>query len=168
MLGLPSSLDTTVLTDMLEIRPSCECCDVDLPPESLLARICSFECTFCATCAERHLHGKCPNCGGELLPRPRRPASKLATNPASTARVFNPAGCQPASIQAPSSEPALRSGNAVVRRVAAGELALIEPLGRLLTDAVHSGASLGFLAPGRTLDRRSLLAGRLRRHACRR
>jgi len=147
MLGLPSSLDATVLRDMLDIRPSCECCDVDLPPESPLARICSFECTFCATCAERHLNGKCPNCGGELLPRPRRPAAKLAANPASTARVFKPAGCKSASTQTSPSAPAIRSGNVVVRRVAAGELSLIEPLGRLLADAVHSGASVGFLAP---------------------
>jgi uncharacterized protein len=78
---------------MLELRPSCECCNIDLPPESAEARICSFECTFCATCAERRLDRKCPNCGGELVPRPRRPASKLAHFPASTKRVFNPEGC---------------------------------------------------------------------------
>lgn len=56
-----------------------EGCDVDLPPDSPLARICTFEGTFCATCAERKLNGTCPNCGGELLPRPRRRASRLAT-----------------------------------------------------------------------------------------
>lgn len=39
------------------------------------------------------LSGKCPNCGGELLARPRRPASKLAKFPASTERVYKPAGC---------------------------------------------------------------------------
>jgi len=78
---------------MLELRPSCECCDKDLPPESSDARICSFECTFCVACAEAVLDGKCPNCGGELVARPRRPASKLATNPASTQRVYKPAGC---------------------------------------------------------------------------
>jgi acetyltransferase len=132
---------------MLDIRPSCECCDTDLPPESPLARICSFECTFCATCAERHLNGKCPNCGGELLPRPRRPASRLAANPASTVRVFKPDGCQPASIHAPVREPVTRSTDIVVRRVAVGETSLVEPLGDLLIDAVHSGASVGFLAP---------------------
>lgn len=70
---------------MLQLRPNCECCDRDLPPESADARICSFECTFCAPCALRL--GACPNCGGELLPRPRRPAAKLAANPASTQRV---------------------------------------------------------------------------------
>ncbi|MGL6222882.1 MAG: DUF1272 domain-containing protein, partial [Steroidobacteraceae bacterium] len=75
---------------MLELRPSCECCDVDLPADSPLARICSCECTFCATCAERLLHGRCPNCGGELLSRPRRAIEKLAAHPTSTRRVFNP------------------------------------------------------------------------------
>ena len=75
---------------MLELRPGCECCDVDLPPDATNARICSFECTFCASCAEEKLGGRCPNCGGELLARPRRPAVKLAKFPASTTRVFNP------------------------------------------------------------------------------
>lgn len=81
---------------MLELRPGCECCDRDLPPGSDEARICSFECTFCASCAEEKLSGICPNCGGELLPRPRRPLAKLAANPASTRRVFKPHGCAPA------------------------------------------------------------------------
>ncbi|MCP1650077.1 DUF1272 domain-containing protein [Pseudomonas nitroreducens] len=79
---------------MLELRPGCECCDRDLPGDSADARICSFECTFCSDCAEQVLHGHCPNCGGELLPRPRRPLEKLAANPASTQRVLKPAGCQ--------------------------------------------------------------------------
>lgn len=78
---------------MLQLRPNCECCNVDLPPDALDARICAFECTFCASCAERHLGGKCPNCGGELVRRPRRPADKLAKYPASTERVFKPQGC---------------------------------------------------------------------------
>ncbi len=78
---------------MLLLRPSCECCDAALPPESTAARICSFECTFCASCARVVLHGVCPNCGGELVARPRRPASKLAAYPASTERVYKPAGC---------------------------------------------------------------------------
>ena len=78
---------------MLELRPNCECCDCDLPPESAQARICSFECTFCATCVEQKLGGLCPNCGGELLARPRRPASKLAKNPPSSTRVYKPEGC---------------------------------------------------------------------------
>ncbi len=75
---------------MLELRPGCECCDKDLPPEVDDALICSFECTFCAACAGQILGGACPNCGGELVPRPRRPASKLLNNPASMIRVFNP------------------------------------------------------------------------------
>lgn len=79
---------------MLELRPNCECCDRDLPGDSADARICSFECTFCSDCAEQVLHGHCPNCGGELVPRPRRPLEKLAANPASTQRVLKPAGCQ--------------------------------------------------------------------------
>ncbi|MBM4229073.1 MAG: DUF1272 domain-containing protein [Gammaproteobacteria bacterium] len=78
---------------MLELRPNCECCDRDLPPDTADARICSFECTFCARCAETTLQGKCPNCGGELVPRPRRPAGKLAQHPASTRRVLKPGGC---------------------------------------------------------------------------
>ncbi|MDP9011986.1 MAG: DUF1272 domain-containing protein [Pseudomonadota bacterium] len=78
---------------MLELRPGCECCDIDLPPESTAARICSFECTFCVRCAEERLNSKCPNCGGELVPRPRRPTSKLADSPPSTTRIFKPAGC---------------------------------------------------------------------------
>ena len=77
---------------MLELRPNCECCDRDLPPDSREAMICTFECTFCADCAER-LAQTCPNCGGELVRRPPRPASKLAANPASATRVHKPAGC---------------------------------------------------------------------------
>jgi uncharacterized protein len=79
---------------MLALRPSCECCNKDLPPESTEARICSFECTFCASCADGALDGVCPNCGGELVRRPRRPASKLEKFPASTERVYKPDGCK--------------------------------------------------------------------------
>lgn len=78
---------------MLQLRPNCECCDKDLPPGSTDARICSFECTFCSDCASTQLKNTCPNCGGELVARPRRPEGKLAANPASTERVFKPAGC---------------------------------------------------------------------------
>ena len=78
---------------MLQLRPNCECCNVDLPPQSTEARICTFECTFCASCASGRLAGVCPNCGGELLQRPRRPAEKLLKHPASTERVFKPQGC---------------------------------------------------------------------------
>ena len=73
---------------MLQMRPNCECCDRDLPPPSGEARICSFECTFCAACAETRFGGKCPNCGGELVTRPPRPAALLAKFPASSERVL--------------------------------------------------------------------------------
>ncbi|MCJ8142705.1 DUF1272 domain-containing protein [Ancylobacter sp. A5.8] len=81
---------------MLELRPGCECCDRDLPPGARDAFICSFECTYCADCAENVLGGACPNCGGELVRRPVRPAAKLAANPPSRVRVFNPDGCRKA------------------------------------------------------------------------
>jgi hypothetical protein len=73
---------------MLELRPNCECCDRDLPPESRLAMICTFECTFCADCAGNVFGNTCPNCDGELLRRPIRPPGKLLNNPASTKRVL--------------------------------------------------------------------------------
>ena len=78
---------------MLKLRPNCECCDRDLPPDSLDARICTFDCTFCVDCVEMRLRGVCPNCGGEFVRRPRRPAAKLARFPASTERVLKPEGC---------------------------------------------------------------------------
>jgi uncharacterized protein len=79
---------------MLQLRPNCECCDRDLPPDATDALICSFECTFCRGCAERNFGGRCPNCGGELVARPRRPAEKLAKYPASTERIRKPhTGC---------------------------------------------------------------------------
>ena len=73
---------------MLMLKPNCECCDCDLPPETPDARICSFECTFCADCASQCFQETCPNCGGELVRRPIRPAERLANNPASTERVL--------------------------------------------------------------------------------
>ena len=79
---------------MLQLRPNCECCNKDLPPDSREAVICSFECTFCRTCAQTELQGACPNCGGELVTRPRRPAAKLQKFPASTERVYKPEGCK--------------------------------------------------------------------------
>jgi len=78
---------------MLELRPNCECCDRDLPPESLEAMICTYECTFCTHCAVEVLEGTCPNCGGELVRRPVRPAGKLMRDPASTKRVLKPESC---------------------------------------------------------------------------
>jgi hypothetical protein len=81
---------------MLKLRPNCECCDRDLPPDSLEAFMCTYECTFCRDCVEGKLAGVCPNCGGELLRRPRRPARMLAKNPASSERVLKPEGCSKA------------------------------------------------------------------------
>ena len=64
---------------MLELRPNCELCDKDLPPGALDARICSYECTFCAACVGDVLHDVCPNCGGGFQPRPIRPAQAWRT-----------------------------------------------------------------------------------------
>jgi uncharacterized protein len=60
----------------LQLRPNCEYCDCDLPPNATNARICSFECTFCADCVETKLFNVCPNCGGGFAPRPIRPAKE--------------------------------------------------------------------------------------------
>lgn len=60
---------------MLELRPTCENCNKALPPASVEARICSYECTFCATCVDEILDNVCPNCGGGLVPRPVRPST---------------------------------------------------------------------------------------------
>jgi hypothetical protein len=76
---------------MLELRPNCECCDRDLPFDSPDARICTFECTFCADCVAGPLKGVCPNCGGGLMPRPIRPAALLTRFPPSATRVNRPA-----------------------------------------------------------------------------
>jgi hypothetical protein len=76
----------------LELRPNCEYCDIDLPPESADARICTYECTFCANCVETQLFNVCPNCGGGFQPRPIRPrrewrpGASLTGQPPSTVR----------------------------------------------------------------------------------
>ncbi len=80
---------------MLELRPNCECCDRDLPPDAEDARICTYECTFCADCVETVLLNVCPNCGGGFVPRPIRPATEhrpgVSRNhqPPSTQRVHS-------------------------------------------------------------------------------
>jgi uncharacterized protein len=77
---------------MLALRPNCELCDVDLPADSANARICTYECTFCAECVENVLRNVCPNCGGNLVPRPIRPrrawrpGAGLEHHPADTER----------------------------------------------------------------------------------
>jgi len=81
---------------MLELRPTCEHCNKALPPDSLEARICTYECTFCAECAERLLQNVCPNCGGGFVSRPIRPAHNwkennyLGADPASTTIKHRP------------------------------------------------------------------------------
>lgn len=59
---------------MLKLKPNCEYCDKDLVPSAPDAMICSYECTFCRDCVERHLSNVCPNCGGGFVSRPIRPA----------------------------------------------------------------------------------------------
>ncbi|WP_166363073.1 DUF1272 domain-containing protein [Pseudomonas akapageensis] len=78
---------------MLELRPFCECCGADLPGDSQDAFICSYECTFCRECSENWLVGRCPNCAGELMPRPPRVGTALLKNPASTLRIVKAQGC---------------------------------------------------------------------------
>jgi len=81
---------------MLELRPNCELCDRDLPPESAHARICTYECTFCAQCVQETLRNVCPNCGGGFVPRPLRPKTAwranvaLSFDPPSTRRRHSP------------------------------------------------------------------------------
>ena len=83
---------------MLEIRPNCELCDRDLPPASRDARICSYECTYCAACVDGVLRNVCPTCGGGFAPRPIRPKAALRAgknlglgfHPASQTRVHTP------------------------------------------------------------------------------
>jgi len=79
---------------MLELRPNCEWCDADLPPQSTNARICSYECTYCVDCVDNVLCDVCPTCGGNFAPRPIRPKRAyrgkpilgLANQPAETKR----------------------------------------------------------------------------------
>jgi hypothetical protein len=81
---------------MLELRPTCEHCNRALPPDATEARICSYECTFCASCVDTLLHNVCPNCGGGFVPRPIRPATHwkgdnyLGKDPASAAVKHRP------------------------------------------------------------------------------
>jgi uncharacterized protein len=74
------------------MRPGCECCDADLPADQIGAVVCSLECTFCAGCAE-HLERRCPNCGGEVVPRPVRTGDVLRRHPASAVRTVSDTPC---------------------------------------------------------------------------
>lgn len=78
---------------MLELRPNCECCDRNLPPDSHEAVICTFECTFCKSCASEILNHRCPNCGGNFVERPIRPPEALKKYPASGRRILKKEGC---------------------------------------------------------------------------
>ncbi len=73
---------------MLEMRPDCERCGIDLPADASGAFICSYECTFCAPCAEA-LDDRCPNCGGDLSDRPTRSKTRQVADPASNVRKYN-------------------------------------------------------------------------------
>ena len=81
---------------MLELRPVCENCNAALPPHSTDAMICTFECTFCKSCAENILDNVCPNCGGGFSSRPIRPKNDwkggnyLGVYPATTAIRHRP------------------------------------------------------------------------------
>lgn len=75
---------------MLELRPSCEHCAAPLPPDSVDAWICTFECTFCTQCVSEVLENVCPNCGGGFERRPIRPKAMLARHPASAKRIEQP------------------------------------------------------------------------------
>ena len=74
---------------MLLLKPNCECCDRDLPPDAE-ARICTFECTFCPECVDTRFAGVCPNCGGGFAPRPIRPAHLLERFTPSSERHTKP------------------------------------------------------------------------------
>jgi hypothetical protein len=81
---------------MLELRPNCELCDCDLPVDSTEARICSYECTFCADCVDKLLKNVCPNCAGGFVARPIRPTTERRTgvsrkhHPPSAKRRYSP------------------------------------------------------------------------------
>jgi hypothetical protein len=77
---------------MLVLKPGCECCDKDLPPDAIDAMICTFECTFCRDCVDTRLNGRCPNCGGNFSPRPIRPPAMLVKYPASSERCLSRRG----------------------------------------------------------------------------
>ena len=84
---------------MLELRPTCESCNNGLPPDSLEARICTYECTFCATCVDNVLENVCPNCGGGFVPRPGTSWSFSDTNFVLLGEILRQVGGEPVSAQ---------------------------------------------------------------------
>ncbi|RLT90640.1 MAG: DUF1272 domain-containing protein [Ketobacter sp. GenoA1] len=125
---------------MLELRPNCECCDEDLKPDQPGAWICSFECTFCTACANQRLHGSCPNCGGELLPRPLRSGAALARPHKSG--YASPQAVQKAESQAKKIPAALYAGRDFSARFGSG-LFKFKVAGNGLTIG-HIGAEVAF------------------------
>ena len=83
---------------MLDIRPNCEHCNKDLPNTSTEAMICSFECTYCKTCAIEIFENVCPSCSGNFVERPIRPSKMIEKYPASTKKVFKPKNTEKAKI----------------------------------------------------------------------
>src|SRR3984893_10521432 len=77
----------------LQLRPNCEYCDKDLPPDATVARICSCRSACCVDCAESSLHNVWPNCGVGFARRPIRPTKEwrpgvsVGKHPTSTKRV---------------------------------------------------------------------------------
>ena len=83
---------------MLEIRPNCEHCNKDLPNTSTEAMICSFECTYCKTCAIEIFENVCPSCSGNFVERPIRPSKMIQKYPASTKKIFKPKNLEKSKI----------------------------------------------------------------------
>lgn len=138
---------------MLQLRPTCECCQTPLPPESREARICSFECTFCARCAEATFGGACPNCGGELVRRPIRPAGKLAANPASTERVHRPHGgrCGPAAAVPSPPTAAAMPDDRVFEAARHFREGATEPPRIVITESEHAALVAWSVEPGQRI-----------------
>ena len=83
---------------MLEIRPNCEHCNKDLPYTSTEAMICSYECTYCKTCAIYIFENVCPSCSGNFVERPIRPKHQIKNNPSSTKLIFKPKDLEKAKL----------------------------------------------------------------------
>lgn len=131
------------------LKPNCECCDADLPPEQSGAVVCSFECTFCEVCAEQLLGYRCPNCTGELLPRPRRSVETLTQHPASEERVLKEHKCGDF------------CEHAEILRTATGVLH-----GSLLLPAGEPKAWVLFVSGSGSTDRNGNTAGQQYKHNC--